>query len=150
MNQFTHNITILGAGPAGAAAALKLDRLGIPCLLIDKATFPREKICGDGISHRVVDILRKWIDPSVLDRFEAAKNIQLDSWGLLIEGTKENGFDIGYRPVYDKSKDMPPGFVSKRWEFDNFLVEEVKRSPKKLSNSQRFETKPGGISLNLS
>lgn len=128
MNQLNYDITILGAGPAGAAAALKLDRLGIPCLLIDKATFPRDKICGDGISHRVVDILKRWIDPSVVERFEAAKNIQLDSWGLLIEGTKENGFDIGYRPKYDKTKENPPGFVCKRWEFDNFLVEEVKRS----------------------
>ncbi len=130
MNTEQHNIVIIGAGPAGAAAALKLDRLGIPCVLIDKATFPRDKICGDGISHRVVDILRRWIDPSVLERFVAAQNIQLDSWGLRIEGTKDNGFDIGYRPVYDKTKDSPPGFVCKRWEFDNFLVQEVKRSPK--------------------
>ena len=128
MNLSHHNIVIVGAGPAGAAAALKLDRLGIPCVLIDKATFPRDKICGDGISHRVVDILRRWIDPSILARFEAAQHIQLDSWGLRIEGTRENGFDIGYRPFYNKSKETPPGFVCKRWEFDNFLIEEVKRS----------------------
>lgn len=127
MNLEQHNIAIIGAGPAGTAAALKLDRLGIPCILIDKATFPRDKICGDGISHRVVDILRRWIDPSVLARFEAAQHIQLDSWGLRVEGTKDNGFDIGYRPIYDKSKETPPGFVCKRWEFDNFLVDEVKR-----------------------
>lgn len=127
MNLEQHNIAIIGAGPAGTAAALKLDRLGIPCILIDKATFPRDKICGDGISHRVVDILKRWIDPSVLARFEDAQHIQLDSWGLRIEGTKENGFDIGYRPIYDKTKETPPGFVCKRWEFDNFLVDEVKR-----------------------
>ena len=128
MNPLIHNITILGAGPAGAAAALKLDRLGIPCLLIDKATFPRDKICGDGISHRVVDILKRWIDPDLLERFRDATEIQLDSWGLLVEGTKNNGFEIGYRPYYDKTKETPPGFACKRWEFDNFLVEEVKRS----------------------
>ena len=128
MNPLIHNITILGAGPAGAAAALKLDRLGIPCLLIDKATFPRDKICGDGISHRVVDILKRWIDPALLERFRDATEIQLDSWGLLVEGTKNNGFEIGYRPYYDKTKETPPGFACKRWEFDNFLVEEVKRS----------------------
>jgi menaquinone-9 beta-reductase len=129
MNLEQQNVVIIGAGPAGAAAALKLDRLGIPCVLIDKAVFPRDKICGDGISHRVVSILGRWVDPSVLERFAGAKNIQLDSWGLRIEGTKENGFDIGYRQNYDKTKDTPPGFVCKRWEFDNFLVEEVKRSP---------------------
>ena len=123
------NICILGAGPAGAAAALKLNRLGIRCVLLDKASFPRDKICGDGISHRVVDILRKWIDPSVLERFVAAKTIHLDSWGLTLEGTKKNGFEIEYRPFYDKTKDTPSGFVCKRWEFDNFLVNEVRNCP---------------------
>ena len=120
------DVCILGAGPAGAAAALKLSRLGIPCILIDKAIFPREKICGDGISHRVMDIVSKWIDPSVAERFAAAKTIHLDSWGLLFEGTKQNSFDIEYRPFNDKTKEIPSGFVCKRYEFDNFLVNEVR------------------------
>ena len=123
------DVCILGAGPAGAAAALKLSRLGIPCILIDKATFPREKICGDGISHRVMDIVSKWIDPSVAERFAAAKTIHLDSWGLLFEGTKQNRFDIEYRPFEDKTKETPSGFVCKRYEFDNFLVNEVRNCP---------------------
>ena len=123
------DVCILGAGPAGAAAALKLSRLGIPCILIDKATFPRDKICGDGISHRVMDIVRKWIDPSVAERFAAAKTIHLDSWGLLFEGTKQNHFDIEYRPFKDKTKETPSGFVCKRYEFDNFLVNEVRNCP---------------------
>ncbi|MBL7817349.1 MAG: NAD(P)/FAD-dependent oxidoreductase [Saprospiraceae bacterium] len=121
-------ITIIGAGPAGAATALKLDRLGIPCILVDKATFPRDKVCGDGISHRVVDILKRWIDPAIVERFAAAQNIQLDSWGLLVEGTKNNRLDIGYLTYYNKQTDISPGFVCKRWEFDNFLVQEVKNN----------------------
>jgi menaquinone-9 beta-reductase len=120
------DICILGAGPAGAAAALKLSRLGIPCVLLDKATFPRDKICGDGISHRVVDILNKWIDPALVERFAISRNIHLDSWGLIFEGTKQNRFDIEYRPYKDKTKETPSGFVCKRWEFDNFLVNEVR------------------------
>ena len=123
------DVCILGAGPAGAAAALKLSRLGIPCILIDKATFPRKKICGDGISHRVMDIVSKWIDPSVAERFAAAKTIHLDSWGLLFEGTKQNRFDIEYRPFEDKTKETPSGFVCKRYEFDNFHVNEVRNCP---------------------
>jgi menaquinone-9 beta-reductase len=123
------NICILGAGPAGAAAALKLSRLGIPCVLIDKATFPRDKICGDGISHRVMDIMGKWIDPSVVERFVASKNIHIDSWGLIFEGTKSNRLDIEYRPYKDKTLETPSGFACKRWEFDNFLVNEVRACP---------------------
>lgn len=122
----TTKITILGAGPAGACAALKLNKLGIDVVLIDKAQFPREKICGDGISHRVVDIMKRWLYPELYERFCAEKNIQLDSWGLRVEGTRENSFEIGYRANYDTQHDAPPGFICKRIWFDNFLVEEVR------------------------
>ena len=122
-------IVILGAGPAGTAAALKLSQMGIRCVLIDKATFPRDKICGDGISNQCVHVLQKWLDPTIIERFAAATNIQIDSWGLQVEGTKGNGFDIAYRPFLDKTKEIPSGFVCKRRDFDNFLVEEVRRSP---------------------
>jgi menaquinone-9 beta-reductase len=122
-------IVILGAGPAGTATALKLSQLNIPCVLIDKATFPRDKICGDGISNQCVHVIQKWLDPSVMTRFAAANHLQIDSWGLQVEGTKGNGFEIPYRPYSDKTKEMPSGFVCKRRDFDNFLVEEVRCSP---------------------
>ncbi len=120
-------ITILGAGPAGSAAALKLSQLGIPCVLIDKATFPRDKICGDGISNQCVHVLQKWLDPSIVARFAAANHLQIDSWGLQVEGTKGNGFEIPYKPFSREKTEMPSGFVCKRRDFDNFLVEEVRR-----------------------
>ncbi|MGB2860554.1 MAG: FAD-dependent oxidoreductase, partial [Candidatus Microthrix parvicella] len=41
---------VVGAGPAGCAAAITLARSGAPVTLIDKATFPRDKICGDGLT----------------------------------------------------------------------------------------------------
>ena len=122
-------ITILGAGPAGAATALKLAQLGIPCVLIDKAEFPRDKICGDGISNQCVHVLQKWLDPSLVERFAAATDLQIDSWGLQVEGTKGNGFEIPYKPFSKEKTEMPSGFVCKRRDFDNFLVEEVRRSP---------------------
>ena len=125
----TTKITILGAGPAGTCAALKLNQLGIDVVLIDKAQFPRDKICGDGISHRVVDIMKRWLYPEIYERFCAEKNIQIDSWGLRVEGTRDNSFDIGYKAVYDIEHDTPPGFVCKRVWFDNFLVNEVRQAP---------------------
>jgi menaquinone-9 beta-reductase len=122
-------IVILGAGPAGSAAALKLSQLGIPCVLIDKATFPRDKICGDGISNQCVHVLQKWLDPSLVERFAAANHLQIDSWGLQVEGTNRNGFEIPYKPFSAAKTEIPTGFVCKRRDFDNFLVEEVRRSP---------------------
>ena len=43
------DIAIIGAGPAGTTAALALRNSGLNVALIDKATFPRDKICGDAI-----------------------------------------------------------------------------------------------------
>ena len=41
---------VVGAGPAGAAAARTLALAGRETVLADKATFPRDKICGDGLT----------------------------------------------------------------------------------------------------
>lgn len=39
----------MGAGPAGAAAAIVLARAGVDVVMLDRARFPREKVCGDGL-----------------------------------------------------------------------------------------------------
>lgn len=46
----TCDVLVVGAGPAGAAAAITLARDGRDVLVIDKATFPRDKCCGDGLT----------------------------------------------------------------------------------------------------
>jgi geranylgeranyl reductase family protein len=45
----TADVLVIGAGPAGAAAAITLARRGIDVLLVDKAAFPRNKVCGDAL-----------------------------------------------------------------------------------------------------
>ncbi len=50
---------ILGAGPAGSTAALFLSNAGIPCALIDKSMFPRDKVCGDCLGGYVISVLRQ-------------------------------------------------------------------------------------------
>ena len=46
----TADVVVVGAGPAGIAAALALHRSGRSVVVIDKATFPRDKCCGDGLT----------------------------------------------------------------------------------------------------
>ena len=46
----TADVVVVGAGPAGIAAALTLHRSGRSVIVIDKATFPRDKCCGDGLT----------------------------------------------------------------------------------------------------
>lgn len=118
-------ICIIGAGPGGAATALKLSYLGIPSVLIDKASFPRDKVCGDAISGKVTTLLNR-LDPEILKRFNA-QPIQVDVWGVTFVGPNGKEILLPLHPNYQRKPDNAPGYVSKRIAFDNFLIEEVKR-----------------------
>ena len=54
MNADPYDVIIVGAGPGGSAAAAELARRGCRVLLLDKADFPRDKTCGDGLTPRAV------------------------------------------------------------------------------------------------
>lgn len=53
-----YDVTIVGAGPAGSAAALAARRAGASVVLVDRSDFPRDKACGDGIAPHAIDVLR--------------------------------------------------------------------------------------------
>ena len=58
------SVVVVGAGPAGSATADHLARAGVDVALIDKATFPRDKVCGDGLTPAAVaEILAMGINP---------------------------------------------------------------------------------------
>ncbi|MEZ4955639.1 MAG: FAD-dependent monooxygenase [Saprospiraceae bacterium] len=120
------DICIVGAGPGGTATALKLSHLGISCVLVDKASFPRDKICGDAISGKTATILGR-IDPAIMERFEATAELQTEIWGIRFVAPNNKEIDVPFRPNYDPKNDPKQGYVSKRIDFDNFLVEEVKK-----------------------
>jgi 2-polyprenyl-6-methoxyphenol hydroxylase-like FAD-dependent oxidoreductase len=53
----TSDVIVAGAGPGGSAAAYALAERGVGVVLLDKAVFPREKVCGDGLTPRAVAAL---------------------------------------------------------------------------------------------
>jgi len=53
-----HDVVIAGAGPAGSIAALVLARAGVKVALLDRARFPRPKLCGDSINPGALAVLR--------------------------------------------------------------------------------------------
>jgi geranylgeranyl reductase family protein len=48
------DVIVVGAGPAGSTAAFHLAKAGCDVLLLEKSTFPRDKVCGDGLTPRAV------------------------------------------------------------------------------------------------
>ncbi len=52
------DVLVVGAGPAGATAAFQLSRLGIETLVVDRAVFPRDKVCGESLSPGAISRLR--------------------------------------------------------------------------------------------
>jgi geranylgeranyl reductase family protein len=50
-------VIVVGAGPAGSSVAYHLATAGLDVLLLEKASFPREKVCGDGLTPRAVKAL---------------------------------------------------------------------------------------------
>ncbi|WP_137160293.1 geranylgeranyl reductase family protein [Blastococcus sp. CCUG 61487] len=79
------DVVVVGAGPAGSAAALAARRAapGARVLLLDRADFPRDKVCGDGIAPEAIDVLaRLGVDAAALtDGFAPVPRLRLRSPG---------------------------------------------------------------------
>lgn len=118
------DICIIGAGPGGAAAALKLSYLGQECTIIDKATFPRDKTCGDAISGKVLTLMKR-MDPEFLKDF-TSKAFHEDSWGIRFVTPNKKKLDIPFKPSYERDPENAPGYICKRIDFDNYLIEKIK------------------------
>ena len=55
----SHQVIVVGAGPAGATAAMFAARAGLDVLLIDRRSFPRDKLCGDAVARKSLGVLRE-------------------------------------------------------------------------------------------
>lgn len=120
------NALIVGAGPAGSSLSLFLCKEKIPHLIIDKAIFPRDKVCGDALSGKVVDVLKK-LDEKFLDEIYSAENQFTGSYGVKFAAPNGNVIDIPFKKNLD-SLAHAPGFISKRLHFDDFLFQKIDRN----------------------
>lgn len=133
---YSTDILIVGAGPAGATTSIFLAKEKIAHIIIDKAIFPRDKICGDAMSGKTVGILKR-ISTNWQQHFlDAGKAVV--SKGIQFTGTKNNDLSIPFHAIDDTSN--PPGFVSKRKDFDNSLVKMIDATFAKFISDCSIET----------
>jgi menaquinone-9 beta-reductase len=103
------DVVIAGGGPAGSTCAWMLRQAGLDVVVVDKASFPRDKICAG------------WITPQVLD------DLQLDADGYRAGRTFQpiTGFRVGViegADAVDTRYDRPVSFGIRRCEFDDYLL----------------------------
>ena len=121
MNVSKFDIAIIGAGPAGCSAALTLRNSNCSVALFEKSSFPRNKICGDGVCDRSINTLKQ-INPAYFDEFLATqkslciRNIEI--------GYNNRSYLVGVKSC---------GYNCKRIDFDNFLFSLVQRDAKNVS-----------------
>jgi menaquinone-9 beta-reductase len=74
------DLLVAGAGPAGVAAALTARASGLDVAVVDKATFPRDKTCGDGLTTGALRLLEQLgVDVPILPRYATVRETVLVS-----------------------------------------------------------------------
>jgi menaquinone-9 beta-reductase len=117
---------IIGAGPGGTATALFLAKEGQASIVLDRATFPRDKICGDALSGKVVEVLNK-LDKALVPAFHAKTELQVPSWGILFVAPSGRELRVPFR-TGPQAGALPPGFISTRLDFDNWMLEQAQQA----------------------
>ena len=106
-----HDVLVIGAGPAGAAAGYWLARHGLDVVMVDKKTFPREKTCGDGLTPRAVKQIEDMGLGDQLSRFHRYEGLRATAHGKALE------LQWPAHPIYPQH-----GYVVRRRELDTMVA----------------------------
>jgi geranylgeranyl reductase family protein len=102
-----YDAIVVGAGPAGSTAAYRLASAGASVALLDRASFPRDKPCGGGVTLRAARQLPFRIDPVVEQVITTAE------------------LRLGFRWTAERGRGGPLAFMTQRRRLDHFLAEKA-------------------------
>ena len=116
------DVIVVGAGPSGATTAYYLAQAGVNVLLLEKARFPREKVCGDGLTPRAVKaLIAMGVDTSAEAGWLRNKGLRVIGAGMRLE---LDWPDLDAFPGY--------GLVRQRADFDEILARRAQAAGAKL------------------
>ena len=116
------DVIVVGAGPAGSATACYLARAGVDVLVLEKACFPREKVCGDGLTPRAVKALvGMGVPVDEQDGWVRNKGLRIIGGGVRLE-----------LPWPELSSYPGYGLVRTRLDFDEILARTAQKAGARL------------------
>ncbi|WP_043599077.1 geranylgeranyl reductase family protein [Cellulomonas flavigena] len=119
------DVIVVGAGPAGASTAFHCAAAGLDVLLLEKATFPRDKICGDGLTPRAVaELVRMGVPTREQDGWIRNRGLRVIGGGHRLE-----------LPWPELSSYPSYGLARARTSFDQTLAEHARAAGAKLLES---------------
>ncbi|WP_278236475.1 geranylgeranyl reductase family protein [Isoptericola sp. AK164] len=117
------DVIVVGAGPAGASAAHWCATAGLDVLVLEKSAFPRDKICGDGLTPRAVaELARMGVDTRAEDGWIRNDGLRVVAGGRSWELAWP---ELTTYPGY--------GLARSRMTLDHFLVQHAQASGAKLA-----------------
>jgi geranylgeranyl reductase family protein len=116
------DVIVVGAGPAGSATAYHLAKAGLDVLLLEKTAFPREKVCGDGLTPRATkQLVGMGIDISEDSGWLRNKGLRIISGGMRLQ---LDWPELASYPDY--------GLVRRREDFDEILARQAEKAGARL------------------
>ena len=116
------DVIVVGAGPSGSATAHHLASAGLDVLLLEKSQFPREKVCGDGLTPRAVkSLVRMGVDTSEEAGWLHNKGLRIIGGGMRLEMPWP---ELAAYPNY--------GLVRPRADFDQILARQAQKTGARL------------------
>ena len=121
MQSFETDVLVVGAGPGGSAAAYHLARHGVDVTVVEKAAFPREKVCGDGLTPRSVKAIMDMGIDTDDPGFEKVIGLRVHARRTTIQ-----------LPWPDLTSFPPYGLVMPREGFDHLLAQRAVKAGARL------------------